>query len=226
MGLLDDYEPEPVRPLPVVLLLDTSGSMRAEDKIDVLNQGVVEMVHELREVDSGLGCISLSLIAFGGASASVVHAHTPVADLAFNNLDASGKTPIGDAFRLARELIEDRAALPNRAYRPTIALISDGNPTDRDWEEQLDALITGERGAKATRFALAVGSDADLEMLTRFTGGFPPHSAGQAAEIRKFLQFVTTKVTRATRTAVRGGDPDFDDDSPDSLARLADDDAY
>lgn len=224
MGLLDDYEPPAVRPLPVVLLLDASGSMKAEDKIEVLNDGVREMIRELQEVDNGLGIILLSIIAFGGDSAYVVHRHVPVAGLRYESLQAAGRTPLGEAFRLAHELVDDREALPNRAYRATIALVSDGIPTDREWDKHLDGLVGSERGGKATRFALAIGSDADHEMLTRFTGGQPPHTADQAAKIRTFLQFVTTQITQATRTIVR---PDAVEDVPsDSRLRLTDNDAF
>ena len=53
MSLLDAFEPVAPRTLPVVLLLDTSGSMKEDDKIDVLNDSVTEMIEELTEVDAG-----------------------------------------------------------------------------------------------------------------------------------------------------------------------------
>ncbi|MFL5346088.1 MAG: hypothetical protein ACJ8AT_14970 [Hyalangium sp.] len=45
-------------------------------------------------------------------------------------MPAEGRTLMGAAFELARELIEDRTRLPARAYRPTLVLVSDGIPTD------------------------------------------------------------------------------------------------
>ena len=60
------------RALPVVLLLDTSGSMRANDKIEVLNDSVREMIAALKEADARTGSIRLSLVAFGGEGARVV----------------------------------------------------------------------------------------------------------------------------------------------------------
>jgi uncharacterized protein YegL len=80
MSLLDAYEPVAARILPVVLLLDTSGSMREDDKIDVLNDSVTEMIEELTEVDAGHGFITLSIITFGGESASVVTNNVRIAD--------------------------------------------------------------------------------------------------------------------------------------------------
>jgi uncharacterized protein YegL len=224
MSLLDSFAPIAARTLPVVLLLDTSGSMRDDDKIGILNDSVTEMIDELTEVDAGHGFITLSVITFGGTSANVVVAHKPIAEVEFTSLRANGPTPLGGALRMARELIEDREALPSRAYRPTIALVSDGNPTDKDWEQELDALLTSERGAKATRFALAIGADADRQLLAKF-GGDKPYEASEAAEIRNFLRFVTTTVSQVTLTAF---EPDVSptSDREESIIRLQSDDAF
>jgi uncharacterized protein YegL len=224
MSLLDTFEPIEARTLPVVLLLDTSGSMREDDKIDVLNDSVTEMIEELTEVDAGYGCITLSIITFGGDSASVVTSNKPVADIEFTSLTANGRTPLGDALRIVRELIEDHEAFPSRAYRPTLALVSDGIPTDPSWEQELAQLLSSERGDKATRFALAIGADADRDLLARFSGG-EVHEASEAAQIRIFLRFVTTTITQVTLSVF---DPDVpaEADSDQSIVQLQSDDAF
>ena len=95
MSLLDDYEPEKPRILPVVLLLDTSGSMAEDDKIDVLNDSVTEMIEELTEVDDGHGAINLSIITFGKDGAKLVLDSVPIADVEYASLRANGRTPMG-----------------------------------------------------------------------------------------------------------------------------------
>jgi uncharacterized protein YegL len=224
MSLLDAHKPVPARTLPVILILDTSGSMREEDKIDVLNDAVTEMIEELAEVDAGHGFLTMTIITFGGADARIALGPSPVADIEFTSLEARGRTPIGAAFKLARELVEDHEALPSRAYRPTLALVSDGLPTDESWEAELDALLESERGKKASRFAVAVGSDADRALLAKFTGG-KVHEASEATEIRNFLRFVTTTITAATLSIF---DPSFaaELDEGETMLRLQDDDAF
>jgi uncharacterized protein YegL len=224
MSLLDAYEPVASRSLPVVLLLDTSGSMREEDKIEVLNDSVTEMVEELTEVDAGHGFITLSIITFGGESANLVTNNVPVADIEYSSLKANGRTPMGDALRIARGLIEDREAFPSRSFLPTLALVSDGIPTDPSWEPELERLLQSERGEKATRFALAIGADADRDLLARFSGG-EVHEASDAAQIRNFLRFVTTTITQVT-LSVFDADVPAEIDSEDSIVRLQSDDAF
>lgn len=224
MSLLDSYEPVAARILPVVLLLDTSGSMREDGKIEVLNDSVTEMIEELTAVDAGHGFITLSIITFGGESAGVVTNNVPIADIEFTSLKARGRTPMGDALRVARELIEDRQAFPSRAYRPTLALVSDGIPTDPSWESELELLLKSERGTKTTRFALAIGAEADRELLGRFSGG-EVHEAGEAAQIRNFLKFVTMTITQVTLSVFEPDVP-AQSDSAESILRLQSDDAY
>ena len=93
MSLLDGYDPVASRILPVVLLLDTSGSMREDDKIEVLNDSVTEMIEELTEVDAGHGSITLSIITFGGDSAKLV---TNNADRRHRVRVAEGERPDAD----------------------------------------------------------------------------------------------------------------------------------
>ena len=224
MSLLDGYDPVASRILPVVLLLDTSGSMREDDKIEVLNDSVTEMIEELTEVDAGHGSITLSIITFGGDRAKLVTNNAPIADIEYASLKANGRTPMGDALRIARELIEDQEAFPSRSYRPTLALVSDGIPTDPSWDPELTRLVESDRGGKAARFALAIGADSDRELLARFSNG-EVHEASEAAQIRNFLQFVTTTITQATLSSF---EPDVPAEavSEDSIVRLQSDDAF
>lgn len=187
----------PMRRLPVVLMLDTSGSMREDDKIAVLNECLVEMIESLRIADAGLGVIVLSIVTFGGDSAKVVFENCPVGDVKLLKLTAGGKTPMGSAFALTQRLIEDYEALPSNSYAPTIALVSDGLPTDKGWQASLDALIKSERGAKASRFAVSIGADADNVMLESFHPG-GPRKAQDASGIREFLRFVTMTIVDPT----------------------------
>ena len=223
MSLIDDIEPVQARTLPVILLLDTSGSMNG-DKIEVLNESVSEMIAELTSVDAGHGFITLTVIAFGGEAASIIERNVPVGSIGFTPLKASGRTPMGQAFTLARELVEDRDEISSRSYRPTIALVSDGQPVPA-LDDELQALVDSDRGSKSSRFALAVGADADREMLARFASNGNVHEASEATEIRHFLQWVTNTVSQVTLSIF---DPDlkFESVSDESIALLQQDDAF
>ena len=126
------------KPLPVVLLLDTSGSMYG-DKIKSLNDAVGKMLGTFTKEESQANEFLVSIITFGG-TASLAYSPTPASELAYTSLNADGGTPLGAAIDLAKTLIEDREQTPSRAYRPLVVLVSDGVPTD-SWETRLDHFI-------------------------------------------------------------------------------------
>lgn len=200
--MLKTFTSDSARPLPLIVLVDTSGSMAKDGKIQALNLAMREMLEAFRDEEDLRAEIRVAVVTFG-AGRAVLHAPlTAAATLSWSDLVGSGDTPLGGALDMARALIEDRAALPNRAYRPTIVLISDGQPTDH-WKPALDALLTSERGGKALRMAMGIGADADLDVLRAFLNdpAGTVHKAEGAREIRQFLQFVTMSVTSRSRSA-------------------------
>jgi uncharacterized protein YegL len=187
----------------VIVLADVSGSMAAEGKIDALNVALTAMVSSFAKESRLRAEIQVGLITFGGGAAQehlpVVAAH---AITAMAPLVAMGATPMGSAFDLARRLLEDKERIPSRAYRPVLVLVSDGAPTD-DWERPLQALKGSERGSKAFRFAMAIGADADRDMLGQFANG-PEVSvveAHEARDIHRFFRAVTMSVVSRSTSA-------------------------
>jgi uncharacterized protein YegL len=102
---------------------------------------------------------------------------------------------MGEAFEMIKALIEDRDAITSRAYKPTIVLITDGYPND-DWQSRMDALINDGRSSKAFRMAMAIGDDADTDMLRSFVSTPEYLVTGESArDIKKFFRYVTMSVT-------------------------------
>ena len=200
MGLNSYVAREP-RALPIFVLADASGSMRGE-KINELNLALREMQNALRNVDDIRGKFQLCVISFG----NTVNVEQPLADINEINLPeltASGNTPMGEAFDMVREMIENREIVSSRSYAPTIVLISDGIPTDcseeiyqskkyDDWDPLVN-LHSGERTSKSQRLALGIGVDADYGMLKKFINNseIPVIKSNDATGITKFFKWVT-----------------------------------
>ena len=125
---------------------------------------------------------------------------TSVGDAEFRHLSASGMTPLGGALHLASEIINDKERVSSKGYRPTILLVSDGMPND-NWESEFDSFVNGKRTGKCERWAIAIGSDADRNMLTRFINNPINHvfEANMANEISSYFNFVT--MSTSTRAA-------------------------
>lgn len=209
------------KPLPIMLLLDVSGSMNevisgtfertgeklVEDgktweivqggmsRIQILNQAVQEMLASFAQEEQLHHEFLVSIITFG-ATVQVHLAPTKASRVAWAPLQAAGETPLGEALAMAKRLIEDKEATPSRAYRPVVVLVSDGKPTDR-WTESLESFVSAGRSTKCDRIALAIGAGADENMLKKFIAGTPNplFRAENAKQILEAFRRVTMSVT-------------------------------
>ena len=123
---------------PCVLVLDCSGSMRGEP-IKQLNAGLKALEKELKEdIDASSRVQLLIVKAFGKDEAVVSSDWTDAMNFEAPVMEAGGLTPLGKAMELALKKIEEQKCLYDScgitSKRPWIFLISDGEPTDYDWE--------------------------------------------------------------------------------------------
>jgi len=215
------------KPLPVYLLLDVSTTMaKVEDsdnlkrtgetlfkdgqqwevveggttKMDSLNIAVEKMLSVFAEEEKMDTEIIVTIITFGD-DAKLVCSPTKVSEINYKPLVADGETSMGAALKMAKDMIEDKKIIPSRAYRPTIVLVSDGQPND-NWKKPLDDFINLGRSQKCDRMAMAIGSDADKSVLESFINGTTHELffAEDATKINEFFERVTMSVTTRSRS--------------------------
>ena len=202
MSKLSEFTMSTARPLPVIVLADVSGSMAVNGKIDTLNEAVGEMIAAFAEEEDSRAEIHVAVVTFGSEGARVHKPLGPSVDVEWEPMSAAGHTPMGEAFALAQQMIEDKKLIPSRAYLATIVLVSDGVPTD-DWQTPLASLLQSERATKAVRFAMGIGEDADRSTLQAFLADDNQRvfDAHEAREVKKFFRWVTMSVTTRSRSA-------------------------
>ena len=191
------------KPLPVILLLDTSGSMASggeQSKIAELEIAVRDMIKDFAHEEQLETEIHVSVITFGH-EVKLALPYTNSSNVQLNKLEANGMTPMGAALRMAKDMIEDKEITPSRAYRPLVILCSDGAPND-SWEEPMQNFIKERRSSKCDRMAMAIGRDANEDVLKRFLEGTenPLFYAKDASALHKFFKFVTMSITRRSRS--------------------------
>jgi uncharacterized protein YegL len=183
------------KPIPVILLLDVSSSMDGT-KIDSLNMAVREMLDAFQH-SAGETAIVLAVITFGGQVECLYDPpYKKPAEIQWKDLQIAGNTPMGMALKMAKAMIEDKDTTKSSWYRPLAILVSDGQPND-SWEQPLEAFIKEGRSAKCDRMAMAIGHDADEDVLKRFIEGKsnPLFYAHDAKDIQKFFKLVTMSVS-------------------------------
>lgn len=190
-----------IRRLPVILLLDVSGSMSYENRIDSLNKAVHEMIDSFKNNNQKEVSIALSVITFG----EFAKVQLPLTDVNGIEIEqtftASGNTPLGAALNLAKTMIEDKTLIRSRDYRPTVVLVSDGEPND-EWESKMNDFIQNGRSSKCDRWSLAIGETADEAMLKRFLTGTENQllHANNATQLINFFRLLSMSVNTRSKS--------------------------
>lgn len=215
------------KPLPVIFLLDESGSMNevitrdyqrtgetfmqdgqlwervvgGRTKIQVLNEVLRKMLTEIGKMEVLGKKFLVSVITFGDAARRVREPDSATRiSSQWQDLDAPGnRTCLGEALTLAKNGIEDKTLAPSGCWRPVVILITDGVP-EKGWEMPLSALMDEGRSRNADRMVLGIGSELDESVLEAYAHGtaHPVFHAKDAEQIHTFFEYVTqTTVARS-----------------------------
>lgn len=244
------------RPLPVFLLLDVSYSMGeivdpentrstgqttfrdgqtwelvegGTQKIQFLNEAVARMIDSFG-TEEGLETEFLVSVIVFGDRASLHLPPTIASSVNWEAMHVFGDgTAMGAAFSLVKGLLEDKNIVPSRAYRPTVILVSDGQPTD-DWNRPLESLINEGRSSKCFYMAMGIGENPGLQVLERFISRTPvlaevngqtiPNKVFRASDADKIHEFFR-KVTMSVTTRSKSQNPNM----PPVSAKAAETDA-
>jgi len=167
--------------LPCVLVLDGSASMadpRAEsDAIRELNSGLNILEEELKNDDISAQRVQLLVLRLGDDDqVEVVREWTDAMDFTAPTIEANGRTPLGKAMRMALDRVEEQKEnyrshdIPYN--RPWIFLITDGQPTDLDWEDAAADCRQAEDDNKVVIFSIGTAG-ADFDALKQFSNRSP-----------------------------------------------------
>lgn len=190
------------RPVHFFWLLDCSSSMSVNGKISSLNFAVREAIPEMRRVahENATAQLMVRVITFSSGAQWHVHTPTPIEDFQWSDVATNSITDLGAALRLvATEL--DTPPMPERALKPVLALVSDGQPTD-DWRVGLRAVDSTPWGKRAVRVAIAIGQDADTAMLKEFLANpeLEPLQAQNPRQLAGAIRWASTVAVRAAST--------------------------
>lgn len=172
MSLLDDAVSVPRRTMTLFFLIDTSGSMSG-NKIGAVNDAIVNVLPTLEDISSSNpdAEIKVAALEFSNGTKWLYNEPKSVEDFKWIDVQAGGLTSLGEAClelngKLSRSGYMKSAS---GSYAPAIILLSDGGPTD-NFDGGLQTLQGNNWFKNAIRIAIAIGDDADLNVLSRFTG--------------------------------------------------------
>ena len=172
MSLLDDAVSVPRRTMTLFFLIDTSGSMSG-NKIGAVNDAIVNVLPMLEDISSSNpdAEIKVAAMEFSNGTKWLYNEPKSVEDFKWIDVQAGGLTSLGEACLELNSKLSRSGYMKSASgsYAPAIILLSDGGPTD-NFDGGLQTIQGNNWFKNAIRIAIAIGDDADLDVLARFTG--------------------------------------------------------
>lgn len=172
MGLLDN-ESIPRRKMTLFFVIDTSGSM-AGSKIGCVNDAIENVLPIIGEIsdENPDAEINVAALEFSTGTRWLYDEPKEAKEFIWQKVEADGLTSLGEACEeLNKKLSRNGGFMssPSGCFAPAIILLSDGGPTD-NFEGGLKSLQGNSWYKNAIKIAIAIGDDADKEVLKQFTG--------------------------------------------------------
>lgn len=210
---VDDLIENPTPRVPVSICIDTSGSMMG-DKIQELIEGIGLFYDAIDEDDDAHDAAEVSVVAFN-SGADLIQEFASIDGLKRDIAIApSGLTYLGEGVNLALDTLEKRKALYSNTgvlyYQPWLVLMTDGQPNgDKQALDRAVARVTSMVAEKKlTVFPIGIGSDADMNVLARFSPGRPPLLL-KGLSFREFFEWLSKSVSKVSQS-MPGGEPSID----------------
>lgn len=207
MSLLDDVVSVPRRTMTLFFLIDTSGSMMG-NKIGAVNDAVVNVLPMLDEISASNpdAEIKVAALEFSNGTNWLYDEPKLASDFVWQDVQADGLTSLGAACtelnsKLSRNGFMQAAS---GSFAPAIILLSDGGPTD-DYQNGLSKLKGNNWFKAAIKIAIAIGDDADKDVLKEFTGTneavFTVHNIDALKQVIRVVAVTSSQIGSKSSTA-------------------------
>ena len=171
MGLLDN-ESIPRRKMTLFFVIDTSGSMIGS-KIGSVNdaiENVLPMIGEISDENPDAE-INVAALEFSTSTHWLYDEPKDAKEFIWQQVEANGLTSLGEACEELNKKMSRNGGFmssPSGCFAPAVILLSDGGPTD-NFEAGLKSLQGNSWFKNAIKIAIAIGDDADKDVLKQFT---------------------------------------------------------
>jgi len=161
--------------IPLVLVLDTSGSMSGE-RIKHLNEALnalLEKISNYNKDDKSNMCIKVAILGFSSGSKWLTDDFVDPVQFCLPTITASGVTDLGCALNeLNKKIISSSVSLGVDSFTSaSIIFVTDGMPTD-NYSIALEKLLKNNCYKMAKKYAIAIGEETDRDILKKLVDGY------------------------------------------------------
>ena len=177
--------------------------MAQDNAIGALNDGLKLLESDLKADDVARQRVRILVLRVGAPQdVEVVTDWTDAIEFEAPEIEANGMTPLGAGVRRALDEIEAEKGryrehgIPYN--RPWLFVLTDGEPTDPDWERAADECRAAEESGRVSVFCVGVGA-ANMAKLGRFSPRQPLGLKGLA--FREFFLWLSRSARAGSKSA-------------------------
>ncbi|MHC5614850.1 MAG: vWA domain-containing protein [Nostoc sp.] len=195
---MPEFVENPENRCPVILLLDTSGSMSGQP-IQELNRGLAAFKKDVVKDSQASLSVEVAMITFGSI-VKLTQDFVTIDQFTPPTLEVAGVTPMGAAIEYALDFLENRKQTYKDNgilyYRPWVFLITDGTPTD-SWDSAAQRLREAEAQSRLSFFAVGV-KDADMNILKQISPPERPPVMLNGLDFRELFVWLSASMKRVS----------------------------
>jgi uncharacterized protein YegL len=194
---LPEFVENPENRCPVILLLDTSGSMSGQP-IQDLNRGLAAFKEDVMKDAQASLSVEVAIVTFGPVK--LTQDFVTIDQFTAPKLETNGVTPMGEAIEYALDLLEQRKQTYKDNgvlyYRPWVILITDGAPTDY-WEGAAQRVREAEEQRRMLFFTVGV-QGADMNKLRQIAPPERPPVTLNGLDFCSLFRWLSTSMKRVS----------------------------
>lgn len=157
--------------LPIIFMIDTSGSMRG-GRIARLNESIRSVLDILtRKVEHIDSEIRIAVLKYSSSCEWITRGLVGIGDFQWENMNTGGMTDFGAAIRELNSMLSRSALFAGSSQYcvPIIINITDGSSTD-NWEKEFELIKQNKWFDVSKKISITIGDDADIAVLKQFCG--------------------------------------------------------
>ena len=211
MSLLDS-EAIARRTMHLFFMVDTSGSMIGA-KIGAVNDAIRNVLPIVREISDGNADAEIKIAAmnFSNGSEWLYNEAKNAGDFEWIDQEAGGGTDLGEACRDMEKVLHHKSGWMGSgsgSFAPVFILLSDGGPTD-DFNSGVAVLWKNNWFKAGIKVAIAIGEDADTDVLAKFTGNIERvirvHDVETLKKVIRVVAVTSSQVGSSSASATASG---------------------
>ena len=214
------------RTMTLFFVVDASGSMDGT-KMGTLNAAIEEVIPEIRKIsgENADAAIKIAVLEFSSGTRWITPAPMDAEDFTWSFLTADGMTDFGEACKQLNEKLSRKAFMSDVAgsFAPAIFLLSDGEPTD-EYGPALSRLKENNWFKKAIKVAIAIGEDANRDVLSEFTGNkeavLTVHTPEALTKMIRFVSVTASQIGSKSSSVGKGGIDQASDKQEDMVQKI------